>query len=126
MSRLEHLDLLRIVSVVLVIWGYFVSVGGVFPNFINHNLIAPPLMDTSKWRPKLTSALADLVYRFYLTHVAIGLVTMVFVCEYICQQYNILLSTILNSLQAPWLLNRFIEKHSINFGMRFTKPNLKP
>lgn len=74
--------------------------------------------------PELVSTLADLVYPLYLTHVAIGLVTMALVLEYIYQPYLMLLSAIVASLIASWLIHRFIEKPSINFGRRLTKPKL--
>ncbi len=72
--------------------------------------------------PKLVSALASLVYPFYLVHVVIGLVTMALVRDDINSPYLILLSAILASLLASWLLHQFIEKPSINFGRRFTIP----
>lgn len=90
--------------------------------FVSFYQLGPLLF---KRLPKVVSALADLVYPFYLTHVAIGLVTMAFVRQYIHQPYPMLLSAILASLLASWLLHRFIEKPSINFGRRFAMLNLK-
>ena len=52
-KRLAYLDLLRVISVVLVMWGHFVSVGGgatEIPGVINHENVALPLIDASQWR----------------------------------------------------------------------------
>lgn len=74
-----------------------------------------------KCLPKMLTVLANLVYPLYLTHAAIGLVTMALVREYTNHPYHMLLLAILTSLLAAWMLHRFIEKPFINFGREFTK-----
>lgn len=75
--------------------------------------------------PSVVSALADLVYPFYLIHAAIGFVTMVVVREYIPWPYLMLTLAILASLLVSWVLHYSIEKPAINFGRRFTRPKSK-
>lgn len=89
--------------------------------FLGFHQLGPALLNRL---PTLVSALAGLVYSFYLTHVAIGLVTMALVREHINQPYPMLLSAILTSLFVSWVIHQFIEKPSINYGKRFTKLNL--
>lgn len=86
--------------------------------FITFYLLAPVFF---KRLPGLVSALADLVYPFYLTHVTIGLVTMAFVRKYIDLPYLMLFSAILASLFMSWVLHQFIEKPAISFGRRFSR-----
>ncbi|EOB6055461.1 acyltransferase family protein [Escherichia coli] len=71
--------------------------------------------------PRMVDTLADLVYPFYLIHTAIGLVAMALVREHIHQPYLILLSAVLASLLASWVLHQCVEKPAINFGRRFTR-----
>lgn len=77
-----------------------------------------------KQLPKLISALADLVYPLYLIHAAIGLVTVALVREHLHQPYLMLLSAILVSVLAAWMLHQFVEKPAITFGRRFTRLKL--
>jgi peptidoglycan/LPS O-acetylase OafA/YrhL len=72
--------------------------------------------------PKKLDALADLVYPLYLTHATIGLVVMGMVRDYLRQPYLILLSALLASLFAAWVLHRAVEKPAISFGRRFARP----
>lgn len=54
--RLAYLDLLRVVSVILVMWGHFVMVGGgaqVIPGIINPDLTTLPLIDQTQWHAYL-------------------------------------------------------------------------
>lgn len=56
MRRMAYLDLLRIVSVILVMWGHFVLVGGgarMIPGIINPELTALPVIDQTQWRAYL-------------------------------------------------------------------------
>lgn len=90
--------------------------------FLGFHQVGPALLKVKKF-PKPLSILADLVYSFYLIHVAIGLVTMALVREYIQQPYFLLLSAILTSLVASFFLHKCIEKPGINLGRKLTSSN---
>lgn len=87
--------------------------------FLGFYHLGPVLL---KRLPNMVATLADLVYPFYLIHTAIGLVTMALVREHINQPYLILLSAVLASLLASWVLHQSVEKPAISFGRRFTRP----
>ncbi|MHC2147790.1 acyltransferase family protein [Pseudomonas sp. 210_17 TE3656] len=65
------------------------------------------------------SLLADLVYPIYLLHTALGLGTMALVRGVTTNPYILLVSAILVTVIASWLLHKFVEVPSISAGRRF-------
>lgn len=102
--RLAYLDLLRVVSVILVMWGHFVMVGGgaqVIPGIINPDLTTLPLIDQTQWHAYLLEVF--LIEAFSTQSAILGVSLFFLITGYLmpmmCARYN----------RAEFLLNRFFR-----------------
>jgi peptidoglycan/LPS O-acetylase OafA/YrhL len=70
---------------------------------------------------RICRILGDLVYPLYLTHVGVGLGTMLLLLEYGAGDYFALAGGVLASLAVAWVLHLLVEKPFVLIGRKISK-----
>ncbi|MDI6527828.1 acyltransferase [Pseudomonas otitidis] len=102
--RLAYLDVLRIISVLLVMWGHFVMVAGgaqAIPGIINPDVTLLPLIDQTQWSAYLFEVF--LIEKFSTQSAILGVSIFFLITGYLmpvmCERYT----------RKEFLINRFFR-----------------